>query len=311
MKLLRLPFAWMGLFAVCVFSFSACGFSAQAASTGEDLLRAMVQAENSATYSAIETTTRAVGATTVARLQKSGGKKRLEYSQPAIMRGDILLDDGRNVWRYHRAENAAVKTKTMRVQASETSAWRGRVNATVQGKTKLNGRTAWVVVVSPKSGGAHKTKFWIDAQTKIRLRLQRFDGTGKTLETVALSSLKFGAVPHSAFRWSPPKGTKITNAGTLYQSLQRARRHAAWLQAPARLPNGYAFESAIVNDAEAWLRYSNGARRFSIFQQRTAQAGSTPLRRAGAGWFWQKERNRFLIAGLSQSQAELVAQSVR
>lgn len=271
----------------------------------------MMHSDKTLSYSATETTTRAVGATTVARLQKSNGKKRLEYSQPAVMRGDILLDDGQNVWRYHRAENAAIKTKTASAKAPDWNTLRARFSATAQGKTVVNGRAAWVVVVSPKNNAAQKTKFWIDDQTKIRLRLQRFDGTGKTVETIALSNLKFAPVPVSAFRWSPPAGTRITNAGTLFNRLELARYHASWLQAPTRLPAGFAFESAVVNANDAWLRYSNGTRRFSIFQQRTAQAGSTPLKRAGAGWFWQKNKNRFLIAGLSKAQAELVAQSVR
>jgi outer membrane lipoprotein-sorting protein len=286
-------------------------FGAQAAPSGEDLLRAMMHSDKTVSYSATETTTRAVGATTVARLQRSNGKKRLEYSRPAVMRGDVLLDDGQNLWRYHRAEKSAIKTKTASAKAPDWNALRGRFNARVQGKTKLNGRAAWVVVVTPKKNASHKTKFWIDDQTKIRLRLQRFDGTGKTVETIALSNLKFGAVPASAFRWTPPKGTQITNAGTLYNRLDTARRNASWLQVPAQLPAGFAFESAVVNANDAWLRYSNGTRRFSIFQQRTAQAGSTPFKRAGAGWFWQNGKNRFLVAGLSKAQAELIARSMR
>jgi outer membrane lipoprotein-sorting protein len=300
----RLCFALTGL--ILVFALAA-----QAAPSGEELLHAMMQAEKTVSYAATETVTRAVGATTVARLQKSGGKKRLEYSRPAIMRGDILLDDGKNLWRYHRAENSAIKTKTASAKTLGWSAMRGRFTATVKEKTSLGGRAAWVVVVTPKKKAAHKTKFWIDEKTKIRLRLQRFDGTGKTLETIALSNLKFGAVPASTFRWSPPKGAKVTNAGTLYHRLEIARRNAPWLAAPTKLPAGYAFESAVVNTSDAWLRYSNGVRRFSIFQQRIAQAGSTPLRRAGSGWYWQKGKNRFLIAGLSKTQAQAVAQSVR
>ncbi len=298
-------------FAVPICLFFAFVSTAQAAPSGEELLRAMVSSDNSVSYSATETTTRTVGATTVARLQRSNGKKRLDYSQPAVMRGDVLLDDGHNLWRYHRAEKSAIKTKTASVKSPDWSDMRGRFNAVVQGKTKLNGRAAWIVFVSPKKGASHQIKFWIDDRTKIRLRLQRFDGADKTVETVALSNLKFGKIPATAFSWSPPKSTQITNAGTLYNRLENARRNANWIAAPTKLPAGFAFESVVTNKSDAWLRYSNGTRRFSIFQQRTDQSGSTPFKRAGSGWFWQKNKNRFLIAGLSQSQARAVAQSVR
>lgn len=272
----------------------------------------MMQAERSVSYSATETTTRAGSATLVARVQKSGGKKYLEYSAPAIMRGDVLVDNGQTLLRYHRAEKSAVKTQTAsRRPLPSEHALRTRLTVTTQGPSTFAGRKAWIVTLVSREKKRVVRKVWLDDKTKIRLKAELFGEGGKIRETTTLSKIKFGAINAKVFAWTPPRGTEITHAGTLYTQLRFAQKEAAWLRAPSRLPAGYAFESAVVNSADAWLRYSNGARRFSIFQQRTGDTKTTAFRRAGSGWFWQKKGSRFLIAGLNQSQAAAVAAAIR
>lgn len=287
--------------------------TSQSTSRGAELLRAMLDAERTLSYSALETTTRPGGATTVARLEKSRGKKRLEYSAPAIMRGDLLVDNGQVLWRYHHSEKSAVKTRTP--TRSSSPGWntlQSRLNAVVDTqKSTLSGRSVWAVTVSRSDNGKLLRKIWIDEHTKLRLRTQRFDSSGKIRETTTLSNLKTGAIPDNRFNWTPPAGVSVTNAGTLYSQLNAARRNAPWLRAPTRIPAGYAFESAVVSANESWLRYSNGTNRFSIFQQRIQDRKNTPLRRAGKGWFWQKNGNRFLVAGISEAQAKAVVQSIK
>lgn len=297
-------------FAVCAFVVSQA--VAYAAPKPEDLLRAMLQAERTASYSATETTTRSGSATIVASLKKSGGKKLVQYSAPAIMRGDVLVDNGQSLLRYHRAEKSAVKTRTANHKSPPNwNTMKARLAAVVQGPYTLNGRRVWMVTLTSRATKRPLRKVWLDDKTKIRLKAQFFDESGKVRETTTLSGVKFGPIDKSAFNWTPPSGTKITNAGTLYTQLRRAQSEAKWLRAPAKVPGGYVFESAVVNSADAWLRYSNGTRRFSIFQQRTSDTKTTPLRRAGSGWFWQKNGSRFLIVGLTQSQAAAVAASIR
>lgn len=284
---------------------------AQAAPRGEELLRDAMKAQRTVSYVATETTTRIGAPTMIARVQKSGDKRRLEYSAPAIMRGDLLLDDGANLWRYHRAEKSAIKTKTATRQKEPSQNALRLLAVSAPARSTLVGRKAWLVTVSTRNKKRVLHKIWIDEKTKARLRMERFDNRGQRVETVALSNIKFGAVPTSAFRWTTPAGARLTNAGTLYQQLGQAQRSTRWLQAPSKLPKGYVFENAVVNSSDAWLRYSNGVRRFSIFQQRTKDARSTPFKRAGSAWYWQKSGNRFLIAGLPEAQAKLIANSVR
>ena len=154
------------------FAFSAmlttCA-CAQAVPKGEDLLRAMMNAERTISYSATETTTRVGAPAMVARVQKSGVKRRLEYSAPAIMKGDLLLSDGANLWLYHRAEKSAVKTKTnARRDAGDWKEVRDRVSATTSGQSTQAGRKAWLVTASSRDKKRVLRKIWIDQQTKAR-----------------------------------------------------------------------------------------------------------------------------------------------
>lgn len=313
------PLFWLqrgvlSLLAATLFCASVAD-SLQAAPSGEDLLRAAMNAERTVSYVATETTTRLGAPTRIARVQQSEGKRRVEYSAPTIMKGDLLVDDGANLWLYHRAENSAVKTKTASRDADDrnNSNRRAMKNfaVVVQARSTLAGRKAWPLMIYSRNKKRVLRKIWIDAVTKARLRIERFDDAGNRVEVIALSGIKFGAVSGSAFQWKTPSGAKVSNAGTLYQNLNQARRGAKWLQVPGKLPASYAFESAVVNSAEAWLRYSNGVRRFSIFQQRTEDKRSKAMNSADSGWYWQKNGSRFVIAGLPQAQAKMVASSVR
>ncbi len=300
--------------AIAVVAFLLPSAIAQAAPSGEELMRAMMQAERTVSYSATETVTRAGGATVVSRLQKGDGKKFVEYSAPAIMRGDVLVDDGKTLLRYHRAEKSAVKTQTANRKSSpDWNKMKARFSTSVQGPYTLNGRRTWMVTLTGREKKRLLRKVWLDDRTKIRLKAEHFNENGKVSETMTLSNLKFGKVDAKAFRWTPPAGTRITNAGTLYTQLRRAQGEATWLRAPGRVPAGYIFESAVVNHDDAWLRYSNGTRRFSIFQQRISDTKTTSMRRAGSAgsnWFWQKNGSRFLIVGLTQSQAATIAATI-
>jgi outer membrane lipoprotein-sorting protein len=287
---------------------------AHAAPQGDDLLRAMWNAERSVSLSATETLARAGAPTVVSNVQRKGEKKRVAYSAPAILKGDVLVDNGQTVWRFHRAENSAIKTQTApRASAGDRSARFRRFSAQMQGETKIIGRRAWIVALMPRGQTRVLRKLWVDQQTKIRLRIERFDDSGKRVEAWSLSNLKFEKIPDEAFQYTPPRGAEVTNAGVLYQRLNQAQRATNWLRVPRKLPRGFGFESAIVDEekGEAWLRYSSGTRRFSIFQQRTKDQSPATLKPVGSGWYWKKNGNRFLIAGLPEAQANLVAKSVK
>ena len=96
--------------ALCLFA--SLVFSAPAwAQDAPTLLRQMQNAEKTVSYQATQIVTRQ-GERQVAKIWRDGPKRRIEWLAPSVRQGDILVDDGSNVWLYHRAENTVTQTKS-------------------------------------------------------------------------------------------------------------------------------------------------------------------------------------------------------
>jgi outer membrane lipoprotein-sorting protein len=284
----------------------------------EQLLSAMANARRRVAYAGTEVVTQGSAPTMRMRVWRDGAKRRLEFQAPPIRQGDVLVDDGSSVWLYHRADNTAVQTLG-RNDWMQRNAERMRrdFRPEVIGTGVVAGRRAWIVQLTPRTGKGVRYKFWIDQATKTRLRRERYTASGQRDQSTTLTNVQFGPVSPSRFRWSPPAGAKVTRTtGTLYSNLARAHGAASWLQYPRYMPSGYGFESAVVDAAkgEAWLRYTNGRKRFSIFQQRVRggpAGGSTVPDDVNGGWYWKRGDSRFLAVGIGARQVRDLAQSMR
>jgi outer membrane lipoprotein-sorting protein len=313
------PLLGAGLLGVGLLGTTDTG-TAQAQNAGvsaDQLLSAMANARRRVEYTGTEVMTQSGAPPMQMRVWRNGVKRRLEFLAPPIRRGDVVVDDGSNVWLYHREDNTAVQTVgrgDMRQDYIERL--RRDFKAQVTGTEMVAGRRAWVVRMTPRTGKGVRYKFWIDQATKARLRRERYTADGRRGQSTTLTNVRFGPVPSSKFQWSPPAGATVTRtSGTLYSVLARARSAASWLQVPRYTPRGYVFESAVVDASkgEAWLRYTDGRKRFSIFQQRVrggSAGGSTTPRQVKDGWYWKRGDSRFLAVGIEDNQIRHVAQSM-
>lgn len=251
------------------------------------LLSQMQSAEATVSYSATQT---GMGGT--ARIYRSGRKRRLEWLAPAVRRGDVLVDDGAHVFLYHRSERRATETDS-RGRAPSFSP------AGVATPTTFAGRRAFSVPVSGRR------TLVIDAQTKTLLAVRGANGG------FALSNIRFGGVPASRFQFVAPQGVALTAFnGSLYANVGATKRAARWLKTPSQLPSGWRFESAIVGQSSAWLRYSNGQNRFSLFEQPTNDVDLAP-RKVGAGTFWKSGGVRILATGISGNALDKLVQGLK
>ena len=263
------------------------------AQNAEEILRAVRASEAKIAYSATQIVGRG-DAREVAKIYRSGAKRRLEWLEPSVKRGDILVDDGEKVTLFHRSDNAALQTQSGRPLAGLSAG-----NWQIGVPYRENGR---LVRVLSRSNGR---KLSIDVQTKAILRVE--NGRGFT----ALQNVDYGAVPASKFQIALPAGVKLTQInGQLLGDLNIAKRRANWFKAPTKLPRGYAFESAIVGPSEVWLRYSNGQKRFSLFQQKTDEGNLEPKKVAG-GFFWKRDGIRFLASDAPESAISELASSLK
>ena len=279
---------WLGVaLSVSCFLFPV----SSKAQNAQTLVLQMKQAEATISYSATQT-----GNGGTARVFRSGVKRRLEWQSPGVKRGDVLVDDGTSVYLYHRAEKSATKTDS-----------RSRVPSFVPSgvakSTTFAGRRAFSVPV------AGNRTLIIDAEKKVLLAVRGGSGNGG----FTLSDLKFGSVPASKFEFVAPSGVKVNSFdGALYANLNGAKRAARWLQAPANLPSGWSFESAIVGQSSAWLRFSNGQNRISLFEQPTTDSDLKPQDvDGGGGTFWKRGGVRFLATGSPQSALDEVVNQLK
>ena len=279
------------------------------------ILNQMMNAERNANYTAVQTIVRRGSAPVRVRIWRLGRKRRMEYVAPALNRGDVLVDDGQNTWLYHRAENAAVQTRSPALRDGSNAARRA-ARARLSGQDRINGRAAWKIdLVRPDKKGVAR-RLWIDKATKLRLSVQVFDARGQSAERITMSDVKTGGIDASRFRWSPPRGAQVVRtSGTLFAQFAPAKTAASWLQSPRFIPSGYVFESAIVDPGkgEAWLRYASSTRRFSLFQQRATDATGTngAPQKVNGGWYRAANGSRVLIVGASDSVAQRILRSVR
>jgi outer membrane lipoprotein-sorting protein len=285
------------------------GVAAEAAPSGMSLLQQMRKAGQTVSYSARQTTWQIGAPVVVTQIWDNGRKQRVEYLAPTINKGDIQLDDGAHIWRYHHSENGVVQTPSTTHHPFNPAKFDQEYTVKLLGSATISGRPAWSLGIATKGSSKYLRKYWIDKTIHLRLRAEYYDANGRRTETTQLSSIHFGSIPTSRFVWKTPAGATVNYAGELYSHLRRAQQQASWLRVPRWLPAGYAFESAVVNKTnnESWLRYSNGSRRFSIFEQRTRDKKSTPLQKVGGGWFWATGEMRYLIAGLKETDAKKLA----
>ncbi|HEX8832608.1 MAG TPA: sigma-E factor regulatory protein RseB domain-containing protein [Abditibacteriaceae bacterium] len=307
---------WVVLSAATLLTALPFSLAAQAAPSAQSLLAAMAKAENTVSLSGTEVMERDGSPSLKMRVWRDGARRRVEFLEPPVRRGDVIVDNGQNVWIYHRAEQTAVQTRSSasveRLQGNLARMGR-RFESRVAGESTVAGRKTWIVEIAPRGSKQAVRRFFIDQNSKAVLRHERYVGANR-VESSVFQSVATTDVPASRFNWNPPQGAKVTRtSGTLFPRLQGAKRAAAWLQSPAFVPSSYAFESAIVDNTkgEAWLRFSSGSERFSIFQQRDGDGIIWPPKALPQGLFWQRGGSRFLVVGAPSDAAGRVAESVK
>jgi len=266
----------------------------------QDLLRAMRHAEDSVQYSAVMVTQRG-GQREVARVYRSGRMRRVEWVQPANRVGDLTVDDGRDRYDYRALGNSVIESKS----APEVPGYRpgAGLPLSVSGPGAYDGRSVFTVKIDGRR------TFVIDATTHVLLR------SWTPAWSFDLHKVNFGNVAPAEFQYTPPATATVTRlSGVLYFGLFGARTAAPWLKAPGQLPAGFRLDNTEVSNKGVWLRYSDGRRRFSLFEQRVVEAGDNadvPLTSVNGGWFWKSSGIRYLVTGAPADSVPNLQSSLR
>jgi outer membrane lipoprotein-sorting protein len=283
----------LGALCLCGVSTQSAQAQTVQAQSADAFLSAVRASEAKIEYSATQVVQRG-SEREVSKIYRDGFKRRIEWLSPEVKKGDVMVDDGTSVTLFHRSDKSAIRTQSQRRLPNLVgSDW--KVGAPVRQNGML------VRVLSRPNG----RKLSVDAKTKAIVRMEGMRGV------TTLQNVDYGAVPASKFVFALPAGAKLTQInGQLFNDLRSARRGAGWFKAPTALPSGYNFESAIVGPSEVWLRYSNGQKRFSIFQQK-AEGGDLKPQAVNGGWFWKSGGLRFLATDAPDGSVNALASSLK
>jgi len=220
--------------------------------------------------------------------------RRIEYIAPDRLRGNVLISDGRQEWRYdasskwlHRHPVAADKPSPQDIPV-KYSQLRANYDLAFMPKTQVYAdRKTFVLTVTRKSDHVLARKMWIDAATGLVLKREAYSDTGKMNVTVAFSDIDYHAkLTRAAFT---PPGSQPNQSGIRRVKDAKEPDHVEQtvpVKTAARMLGGAAFaprgvdefrltSAAIVSrpgkKPVLHLRYTDGLVLVSVFEQTRTQ----------------------------------------
>ncbi len=217
-------------------------------------------------------------------------RTRLEYPAAGAQPARIVIITGRTEVEFTPARNEVVRRPAP--EHDEEGLAREilprileNYDARFGGTDTVAGRPARIIDIQPKFPGRPRLRLWIDTETRLLLRLERYSPTGALREISAFLSIEVNpALSADLFSVVPPPGTRIhtrTPSGRLTIE-QIAQRVGFTPQLPAYLPPGYRLVGSRISMVRgiptATFAFSDGVSTLTLFESRGPQ-GSPPTGR--------------------------------
>ncbi|MET1080820.1 MAG: MucB/RseB C-terminal domain-containing protein [Pseudomonas sp.] len=130
----------------------------------------------------------------------------------------------------------------------------------LQGATRVAGRDAVVLSVSPRDQHRYGLELHLDSATALPLKSLLLNEKGQLLERLQFVQFEpQGETPMARQALVPGTDCRPAETSALQSSAASGGWHAAWL------PPGFALDGAIAESSLTWLRYSDGLAHFSVF----------------------------------------------
>jgi outer membrane lipoprotein-sorting protein len=209
------------------------------------------------------------------------GQMRIETLMPPRARGRIVVDDGRHRWQYEPSRRTVLRSPSV---PAEPVADLGRLRENyVATRLPQGTRVAdcWtdVVELTPRVLGKPARRLWIDRETGLVLRVEKFHADGSHLSASHFTEVQVGPRPPARLFEAPaPPGASVVSVESPETAFSldniRARFH---VPLPASLPGGYRFIGGRLisrgGSVMAHLRYDDGLNPVSLY---IARAGDLP-----------------------------------
>ena len=300
--------------------------------TAENLLKQMLQAENSLALVGDQVTTvsqNGLDLTSEQQVQRDGARSlRLEYQRPARLAGEQIIDNGRFYCHLIPAKDtlelSPSRIQSLRVRVPEVinQIRTGRLLVQSAGQGIIAGHACGIVQVAARSASPVPWhRFWIDPTNGAQLRIEQYDAAGHLQSASYYTSITYN--PHfdtGTFRL-PVTGSKVVTSGfaTPSLTLDQVRVQAGFpVPTPTYLPSGFAFQAGSVSAGRVGrvieLRYSNGANAMALFETPDgASPGPTQTQHPRRGVLFGRQAGMkvVIIANVANGELEKVLLSLR
>ena len=297
-----------------------------------DLLRRMLQAENSLALSGDQVTLvvqNGLDISSEQQVQRNGAHSmRLDYLRPARLAGEQIIDNGRFYCHLIPAKDtlelspSRIQTLQIRVPEVIQQIRSGRLIAQQVGQEIVAGHNCTILQVMARSSTpVPYRKFWIDPTNGAQLRIEQYGVQGQLQSASYYTQVTYNPVfDKGAFRL-PRSGGKVVTNGFAAPSLtlSQVQTQAGFtVQVPSTLPEGFRYQGGSVTDKRdyrvAELRYFNGANSLSVFET-PDKPGSEPSKaehpRHGVLFGRQAGLKVVIIANLGNAALESVLNSLK
>ena len=227
-------------------------------------------------------------------------RTRLEYlaagDQPARI---VVINDGHQIefvpGRGRYVERPAPQTDEDALMRQILPQLAANYEVRFAGAERVAGRPARIIDIQGRRPGRPRLRLWIDADTRLILRLERYGPAGALRETSAFLSVQLNPVlAADLFNVSPPRGAQVQTRppqapGAALTIEEIARRIGFIPQLPAYLPPGYQFVRSNVvtirGTPTATFVFTDGVGTLTLFESRGAQEGAGGGQRVRIGAF--------------------------
>jgi negative regulator of sigma E activity len=211
---------------------------------------------------------------------------RLEMVTPAEILGMVVLENGESVWVFHPRKQSW-RQMTWRAPDARPHLLLRNYDAKVLRREKIAGRAVYVVRLTSRNPGNPSKVVWIDRETKLALRQELFDPSGRKLSTSEFREIAFeGSLPSNLFSVPAEARIEPRREGAPPWAGQKAGA-AHVVEQPRYVPAGYELVQRFCmkrRDREfAHLRYTDGLNTISLFIERACGPGGEAHNRQSEG----------------------------
>lgn len=314
------------------FRAGAPASPSQSDQPAQDLLKRMLQAENSLALTGNQITTVSQNGLDISseqQVQRDGARSlRIDYLRPARLAGEQIIDNSRFYCHLMPAKDtlelSPSRIQSLRVHVPEIIAQirAGRLVVQSVGQDVVAGHACGVVRASARSNAPVPwRRFWIDPTNGAQLRIEQYDAEGRLQSASYYTQVSYNPrFEVTAFRL-PATGSKVLTSGFAIPSLtlDQVRAQAGFpVPTPAYLPEGFRYQAGSLSEARRGrvieLRYFNGANALSVFETRNgAETGPARMEHPRHGVLFGRQAGMkvVIIGNVGNSEMEKVLTSLR